>query len=409
MGKYETAPKGRFPMSLQKRGKYFHYDFWFGGKRYQGSTGQTSKLKAVAEEGRIRERIESASDFERTLEKEARAQRRRTVEQAADDYFTEYKARHQSAAFARYALGHLKRLLGKLLLGEVTPTVVKTYQNNRLAEKAGPKSINEEVQFLLRLCGEQGDWIRGQLKREKALKLKTPPSPGRAFTAEEKTRMLEAARHVVRSPQIYPALMLALNAGLRDKELRKLRWQQIDLINQKTLAVGQSKSEAGTGRIVPLNGLLLAALEAHAAWYARAFGECRPEWFVFARGRLPSDPERAQRLRSPDPTRPVTSFKTAWTNIRKAAKVQGRWHDNRHTLVTELAESGAGDEVIMQIAGHVSRAMLARYSHIRIEAKRRALEAIAARQQAAEKRAAEKPAAEQKQKTSTSGAQQKLQ
>jgi len=37
-------------------------------------------------------------------------------------------------------------------------------------------------------------------------------------------------------------------------------------------------------------------------------------------------------------------------------------HDNRHTLVTELAESSAGDEVIMSIAGHVSRAMLLRYS-----------------------------------------------
>jgi diadenosine tetraphosphate (Ap4A) HIT family hydrolase len=31
--------------------------------------------------------------------------------------------------------------------------------------------------------------------------------------------------------------------------------------------------------------------------------------------------------------------------------LKGRWHDNRHTLVTELAESGAGDEVIMGIAG----------------------------------------------------------
>ena len=41
-------------------------------------------------------------------------------------------------------------------------------------------------------------------------------------------------------------------------------------------------------------------------------------------------------------------------------------HDRyRHTLVTELAESGAGDEVIMSIAGHVSRAMLSRYSHVR--------------------------------------------
>ena len=60
-------------------------------------------------------------------------------------------------------------------------------------------------------------------------------------------------------------------------------------------------------------------------------------------------------------------------------------HDRyRHTLVTELAESGAGDEVIMTIAGHVCCAMLSRYSHVRMEAKRRALDEIAARQRAAD-------------------------
>jgi hypothetical protein len=58
--------------------------------------------------------------------------------------------------------------------------------------------------------------------------------------------------------------------------------------------------------------------------------------------------------------------------------------DNRHTLVTEFSKSGAGDEVIMSIAGHVSRAMLSRYSHVRMEAKRRALDEIAARQCAAD-------------------------
>jgi hypothetical protein len=44
----------------------------------------------------------------------------------------------------------------------------------------------------------------------------------------------------------------------------------------------------------------------------------------------------------------------------------------------------AGDEVIMSIAGHVSRAMLSRYSHVRMEAKRRALDEIAVRQRAAD-------------------------
>jgi hypothetical protein len=40
--------------------------------------------------------------------------------------------------------------------------------------------------------------------------------------------------------------------------------------------------------------------------------------------------------------------------------------------------------VIMSIAGHVSRAMLSRYSHVRMEAKRRALDEIAARQSTAD-------------------------
>jgi integrase len=70
--------------------------------------------------------------------------------------------------------------------------------------------------------------------------------------------------------------------------------------------------------------------------------------------------------------------------VRTKAGVSGRWHDNRQTLITELAESGARNETIMEIAGHVSRQMLSRYSHIRMEAKRKALTEVD-RQRAADK------------------------
>ena len=49
-------------------------------------------------------------------------------------------------------------------------------------------------------------------------------------------------------------------------------------------------------------------------------------------------------------------------------------------------ELGAGDEVVMSIAGHVSRAMLSPYSQVRMEAKRRALDEIAARQRVADEK-----------------------
>jgi hypothetical protein len=111
----------------------------------------------------------------------------------------------------------------------------------------------------------------------------------------------------------------------------------------------------------------------------------------------------AQQLRSGG--RHFTAVGAGWTKVRDKAKVVGRWHDNRHTLVTELSESGAGDEVIMSIAGHVSRAMLSRYSHVRMEAKRRALDEIAARQRAADdKRKAEAERQQQALAVSQAGA-----
>ena len=72
-----------------------------------------------------------------------------------------------------------------------------------------------------------------------------------------------------------------------------------------------------------------------------------------------------------------------------------RWRNRSIGLAVAL-KSGAGDEVIMSIAGHVSRAMLSRYSHVRMEAKRRALDEIGARQRAAdEKRKEESEGREQ--------------
>jgi integrase len=213
--------------------------------------------------------------------------------------------------------------------------------------------------------GNPGELIRAQLKKTKQLKLTVRKRIGKAFDSEESEKLTGKAMKS-RSPHMYPAFMLARNGGLRDTEIKTLTWGQINFDN-RTVKVGRAKSEAGEGRVVPLNVEVHQALVEHRAWYRKRFGEVREEWYLFPWGRpMPSDP-----------TRHITSFKTAWKTMRKNATVTGRWHDNRHTLITELAESGAGDETIMEIAGHVDRQMLRHYSHIRMKAKREALEAVA--------------------------------
>jgi integrase len=53
---------------------------------------------------------------------------------------------------------------------------------------------------------------------------------------------------------------LALNCGLRDKEIRSLQWGRIYL-DEAYLVVGQTKTAGGTGRTIPLNRTALAAVK----------------------------------------------------------------------------------------------------------------------------------------------------
>ncbi len=57
---------------------------------------------------------------------------------------------------------------------------------------------------------------------------------------------------------------LALNTGMRRGEIQSLTWGQIDLEGRR-LTVGDSKTAAGRGRAIPLNGNALRTLEAWAA------------------------------------------------------------------------------------------------------------------------------------------------
>jgi hypothetical protein len=67
-----------------------------------------------------------------------------------------------------------------------------------------------------------------------------------------------------------------------------------------------------------------------------------------------------------DPKKPQVSWRTGWRNLTKRAGLQGlRFHDLRHHCITKLAEAGVADQTLMSIAGHVSKAMLDHYRHIR--------------------------------------------
>jgi integrase len=257
-------------MALFKRGDTWWYEFLFARPRVRESAKTTSKTIAKLAEQKRRRELEQAS----TVWKINGMSGLKTVKELGQAYLHDYGLRHRSVNFAVYAVGNVLRHLGELMSFDVTEQTVIEYQTARLKESAAPKTINEEVGFFLRLLGEQGDVIRVRLRRRKILKLAVRNQVGRAFSPEEKDALLAAAK-TARSPAIYPALVLALNAGMRDAEIRGLQWGRLDL-SRAYLTVGDSKTAAGEGRTIPLNSTLLAAMLEYSKWYNKRFGTIQP-------------------------------------------------------------------------------------------------------------------------------------
>jgi len=245
---------------------------------------------------------------------------------------------------------------------DLTESRMVEYMTTRKAEGVGNRTVNMELDCLARAVGRPWKLLWPKMRR-----LEEPRGTGRALLPEEELNLLAVAANN-RSPVILPFIKIALLTGLRVGEIRKLTWDRIDL-DKRTLTVGKAKTAAGTGRGIPMHSELYQVFAHQAAWLARKLEmPLEASWYVFP---------FMNRRRPVDPMRPVTTVKTAWESVRDAAGLSDfRFHDLRHTALTHLAELAAPEETLKAITGHMTKAMIERYSHIRMAAKRAAIDGL---------------------------------
>jgi integrase len=202
---------------------------------------------------------------------------------------------------------------------------------------------------------------------------------GRAISRGEETKLLAAASQS-RSPALLPLIVMSIDTGMRLGETQHLRRRDLSLvwkdavIQRGEITVSRSKTAAGTGRMIPLSRRACACL---SMWMER-FPEAGPDSFLFPFHKIGlAGNSRQPVLYDVDTTRPIGSWRKAWRVASKVAGVTYRPHDMRHTFISRLAENpGVSKQTIKALAGHVSRQMLERYSHIRSEAKQAAILAL---------------------------------
>jgi integrase len=326
---------------------------------------------------------ESSKSDSKTVAKDAERARRRELEQnwnqikrrklpplfsvAAEDWLkTRTGIAPSTERSYRLAIAHLKADFGKQLLCDISGQDLAAYQIKRKREEVSNRTVNLEIGVLRSILRRNRMWEAISADVDF---LKENPSPGRALTAEEENRLLDAAIKS-RCRSLYPVVMLAINTGMRASEIRGLRWAQVDFL-ANSLMVGKSKTAAGTGRIIPLNARSVSLLNA----WRRLFPGAEADHYVFPHEKYGlAGNDRKHCAHEIIPTEPMHRWKVAWESARKVANVACRFHDLRHTFISRLAESQASDSTVMALAGHVSRAMMERYSHIRLEAKRKAVD-----------------------------------
>lgn len=134
---------------------------------------------------------------------------------------------------------------------------------------------------------------------------------------------------------IKPAILLAIETGMRRGEILSLMWEHVDL-KRKVAFLPLTKN--GEARNVPLSDLAISVIE--------------------------GIPRNGTKLFDITPN----AFRLAWERLRsKAGTPNVRFHDFRHEAVSRFFEKGLQIPEVSLISGHKDMRMLARYTHLKAE------------------------------------------
>jgi integrase len=234
--------------------------------------------------------------------------------------------------------------------------------------QAGPSEINHEINTLAQILGRAGLWMEIK-KFYRPLPLPKKPV-GKALTDEEEERLFIAASADPRWKVAYCASLLTVNTSAGPGEILQTRLRDVD-VTKRTLTIWERIKNEYRERTVWLNDTALWAVQTLLKRANDRCGAHLPENYL-----LPI--QAGKRGAGYDPTRPMITWKHAWQSLRRKADLPHlRQYDLRHHVITKLLENpDISDKTAQEIAGHISDRMQQRYSHIRLQRKRAALEAV---------------------------------
>ncbi len=226
----------------------------------------------------------------------------------------------------------------------------------KLQPGRGPRTVNGYLAALRSAWhwGQAAELVPQDHVWPKRLMLKIPKARVRFLTDEELRALLAACSE---SALMNAAVRVSIACGLRQGELLRLKWADVDLTGKRSrsgpsLTIHNAKNTDTRGVFLPPSAVAaLGSLKAATVVGTHVFLNDDQQPLTAAQLRWKWAGDQRDRSRS--------------VGIReKAGLTDFRWHDLRHSCASYLAQSGANLLEIGSVLGHRNVEVTKKYSHL---------------------------------------------
>jgi integrase len=249
---------------------------------------------------------------------------------------------------------HILPKLGKRHLDKITSRDITEFHQGMVSNGYAKGTANRGLVLLKHMFNQALKWQTPGVTFNPAVGVKLFEANNareRYLTAEE-TQRLFAAIEKSKNNQLKYIVPLLLLLGCRKRELLDARWEHFDL-DRRMWRIPISKS--GKSRHVPLSKAALDILV-----------------------QLPRFEGCPYVVPNPDTLKPWVNFQRAWDNARKVAGLSDvRIHDLRHSMASNMVNSGRSIYEVAKVLGHSQLKTTQRYAHLSQETLLEAVDAAA--------------------------------
>lgn len=330
---------------FKKKGEWW-IDYYYLGRRYRKKIGK-SKRQAEIILSKIKTQIVEGTYLDIKRNEKIR------FEEMAELFLKNYSQVNKKSWKRDHAsIKNLNSFFKGRYIYEINNLDVENYKRKRIADGVKHATINRELACLKTIFNKAIEWNILKTEPPKIKLYKENNQRVRYLTEEEYKKILSLCDERLRS-----IVKIAVNTGMRENEIAKLKWKDVDL-KERMITLWDTKNKEKS--VINMNEIVFDTLLGI---------KINPESeYVFpgknGKGHI-------------SPSYIYHSFKKI---VKKAEINDFTFHDLRHTFASWLVMSGVDLKTVQELMRHKDFRMTLRYAHLSPEHKKTAVEILAEKQ-----------------------------